>query len=84
LQLTNDSNKQINKINSDAFHASLATVTGEMIETNESGSSETEIDPRKFDGNLETLENDLSESSSVGLPKANLNASNGIPNSCEH
>ena len=87
LQQTNDSNKQINEINSDVSHASLDTGRGEdieMIETNESDSSETENDHRKFDGNLETMENDLSESSSVGLPNANLNASNEIPNSCEH
>jgi hypothetical protein len=85
-QQTNNSNKQINEINSDVSHASLDTGRGEdieMIETNESDSSETENDHRKFDGNLETMENDLSESSSVGLPNANLNSSNEIPNSCE-
>ncbi|CAB3988370.1 Hypothetical predicted protein [Paramuricea clavata] len=74
LQQTNDSNKQINKINSDASHASLDTGRGEdieMIETNDSDSSETENDHRKFDGNLETIGNDLSETSSVDLPNAN-------------
>jgi hypothetical protein len=68
-------------------HASLDTGRGEdidVIETNESDRSEMENDHRKFDGNLETMENDSSESSSVGLPDANLNASNEIPNSCEH
>ena len=75
-------------MNSDVSHASfIATGTGEdieMIETNESDSSETDNDYRKFDENQENMENDLSESSSVGLLKAYLNASNEIPNPCEH
>jgi hypothetical protein len=61
--------------NSNVSHTSLDTGIGEdieMVETNESDRSETENHHRKFDGNLETMGNDLSESTSVGCQTLTL------------
>ena len=80
---------QIHEIITDVSHASLAAVTSENNEiietklTNEYNISETENERRKFNGNLETMENDLSEFSSRS-PVCLLNASNEIPDSFEH
>ena len=84
LQQTN-SNKQINEIISDVSHASLGTGIGEdneMIATNFNNSSETENDQRKFNGNLQTMENDLSEFGSGSSFERSSRSIHSIAPSC--